>query len=271
MNIGVFDSGLGGLTIFRELITKLPQYNYMYLGDNARVPYGGKSEKLIYQYTLEAVEFLFQKNCLLVILGCNTATVIALRKIQQEYLPHHYPDRRVLGVIRPTVESVVESGLKKVGVIGTHATVISKSFVKELQKFDDSIRVIQQACPLLVPIIEEGETDWEGLDLILKKYLKPLQETHIDGLILGCTHYGLIDDKIRKLVGSKVAIISEGKVTAEKLKDYLGRHPEIKRKLSKKGRRTYYVTDFNKRYKDMMKLFLGKEFTEKDRLLLGRV
>ncbi len=257
MNIGVFDSGLGGLTVFKELLKNLPEYDYVYLGDNARVPYGGKSEKIIYSCIQEAVDFLFKKNCQLIILACNTATAVALRKIQQEYLPKEYPDRRVLGVIRPTVETVVELSFKRVGVIGTHATIISKSFVKELKKFDNSIEVYQQACPLLVPIIEEGEKDWEGLDLILKKYLKPLQEARIDSLILGCTHYGLIDDKIRRLVGSKVAIVSEAEVTEEKLKNYLERHPEIDAKLTKKRKRIYYLTDLNERYKQMMKLFLG--------------
>lgn len=271
MQIGVFDSGLGGLTVLKELLKELPEYNYVYLGDNARVPYGGKSEKLIYHYTLEAVEFLFQKNCLLVILGCNTATAIALRKIQQEYLPRHYSDRKVLGVIRPTVETVIEGNYKTVGVIGTYATIISKSFEKELKKCNTDIQVYQQACPLLVPIIEEGEVQWKGLDLILKKYLEPLKKKNIDCLILGCTHYGLIDDKIQSLVGKEIRIISEGKFTAQKLKEYLKRHSEIEKLLTKGKKRTYYMTAVNDRYKKMVKLFLGSQFKKEGRIQLGRI
>ena len=271
MNIGVFDSGLGGLTVFKELLKKLPDYNYLYLGDNARVPYGGKSEKIIYTYIREAVDFLFKKNCLLVILACNTATAVALRKIQREYLPKKYPDKKVLGVIRPTVESVIDAGYKKIGVIGTYALVISKSFVKEIKKFDKSVEVYQKACPLLVPIIEEGEIDWQGLDMILKKYLQPLKNNNIDSLILGCTHYGLIDDKIHKIIGTGVHIVTEGNVTALKLKDYLIRHPEIEKHLGKDRQREYYVTDLNIRYKKMIQLFLEKYFDKKDSLRLASV
>lgn len=256
MNIGIFDSGLGGLTVFKELLKKLPQYNYVYLADNARVPYGGKSDSLIYTYILEAVDFLFKKNCALIILACNTATAVALRKIQQEYLTKRYPDRRVLGVIRPTIETVIEAGFKRVGVIGTHALVISESFSKELKKCNESIEVYQQACPLLVPIIEEGEMNWEGLDLILEKYLQPLKKVNIDSLILGCTHYGLIDDKIRSIMGKKIRIISEAKIVAAKLKDYFIRHPGLKSRLAKNRQRIYYVTDVHERYKNMMAIFL---------------
>lgn len=271
MNIGVFDSGLGGLTIFKELLKKLPQYNYIYLGDNVRVPYGGKSKELIYQYTLDAVKFLFEHDCYLVILACNTATAIALRKIQQEYLLQNYPDRRVLGVIRPTVESVVERGFKRVGLIGTYATVFSKSFVNELKKFDNSIEVFQQACPLLVPIIEEGEIEWKGLTSILKKYLIPLKKKKIDSLILGCTHYGHIDDKIKTIVGEKIQIISEDEVIADKLKDYLKRHVEIEKKLGQDKKRIYYLTDLTERYKKVVKLFLGNQFKKEDVLQLAFV
>lgn len=261
MNIGVFDSGLGGLAILKEFLNKLPQYNYVYFGDNARVPYGGKSNEMIYRYTLEAVEFLFEKDCQLVILACNTATAAALPKIQQEALPKKYPDRRVLGVIRPTVETVVKNKFKKVGVMGTYALVISKSFVAELNKFDKTIQVYQQACPLLVPIIEEGEIQWEGLTSILKKYLEPLKKAKIDSLILGCTHYGLIDKKIRSLIDNKIHIISEGKVTAGKLKEYLERHPEIEKKLSKEEKRRYFVTQLNKKYEKLANYFLGNNKT----------
>lgn len=265
MKIGVFDSGLGGLAILRELLRLLPQYDYIYYGDNANVPYGGKTTNEIYKLTEKAVDFLFKKDCALVILACNTATAVALRKLQQKYLVKNYPDRRILGVIRPTVEAVIESGVrshgsgvKSVGVMGTYATVISKKFVKELRKFDKNIQVFQQACPLLVPIIEKGKIHWEKLDLILKKYLEPLQAKKIDSLILGCTHYGLIDDRIRKITGEKIKIISEGEITALKLRDYLERHKEIEKKLSKNGQKMIYLTQVNKSYKKMINSLLGK-------------
>lgn len=258
--IGVFDSGLGGLAILREFLKALPQFDYIYFGDNANVPYGSKSPEAIYNLTQKAIDFLFEKDCSIVILACNTATAIALRKLQQEYLPKKYPDRRILGVIRPTVETVVEGKFKRVGVMGTYATIISKKFIRELRKFDKTIQVYQQACPLLVPIIEEGEIHWDGLDSILKKYLTPLKKEKIDSLILGCTHYGLIDRKIETMVGKKIKIISEGKVTAEKLKNYLQRHPEVKKRLSQGVTRECYFTDCSIRYKKLAKLFLGKYF-----------
>ena len=261
MKIGVFDSGLGGLAILKEFLKLLPDYDYIYFGDNANVPYGGKNPEAIYNLTEKAVDYLFKKDCELIILACNTATAVALRKLQQKYLPVHYPDRRILGVICPTVETVVEGGYNRVGVIGTYALVISKSFVAELKKFNKSIKVFQQACPLLVPIIEEGEIHWDGLDSILNKYLKPLKKEKIDSLILGCTHYGLIDDKIKKIIGPKIKIISEGKITALKLKDYLQRHPKIEKKLTKNKTRNYYFTDKSDRYKKLAKFFLGKHYT----------
>lgn len=270
MKIGVFDSGLGGLAILKDIFKVLPQYDYIYLGDNARVPYGGKSAKLIYKYTKKAVEFLFKKGCALVILACNTATATSLRKIQRDYLPKYYPDRRVLGVIRPTVEVAIESGAKRVGVMGTQATIISKKFVAELMKFDDSIKVYQSACPLLVPIIEEGEIHWEGLRMNLKKYLTPLVRNKVDLLILGCTHYGLIDKEIKKLVGNKIKLISEGKVVAAKLKNYLQRHLEIESKLRKNKKRMYFVTDYSERYKKQIKIFLGDKFRPPDKLHIAK-
>lgn len=271
MNIGIFDSGLGGLAILREILKVLPKYNYVYFGDNAHVPYGGRSSKTIYRLTKNAVDYLFQKNCKLIILACNTATAAALRRLQQEYLPKKYPDRRILGVIRPTVESVVKTKGKRVGVIGTYAMVISKSFVAELKKFNKNIQVYQQACPLLVPLIEKGEIHWKGLTTILQKYLEPLKKKQIDTLILGCTHYGLIDTTIKKIVGKKIKVVSEGAITALKLKDYLRRHPEIEVTLTKKGKRIYYITGRNSRYRDIVKYFLGRRFKKGNRLLLARI
>lgn len=259
MKIGVFDSGLGGLTILRELLERLARYDYVYLGDNARVPYGGRSSKVIYEFTNKAVNFLFKKNCQLIILACNTATATSLKKIQHEYLPKNYPGRRVLGVIKPAVEALEQAKNHRVGVIGTYATIQSNAFVKEINKALPKIEVFQEACPLLVPIIEEGEVDWEGLNLILEKYLKPLKKKNIDSLILGCTHYGLIKNNIQKIIGDKVKIVCEGEQVAIKLKDYLRKHPEIEKKLSKDLKREFYVTDLNDRYQKMADWFLGKK------------
>ena len=258
MKIGVFDSGLGGLTILKGLINGLPEYDYVYLGDNARVPYGGRSPEIIYEFTKNAVDFLLQKNCQLVILACNTATSTSLKKIQQEYLPKKYPDRRVLGVIKPAVERAAELKSKKIGVIGTYATVNSEAFVHELQKLSPKPEIFQQACPLLVPIIEEAEIEWEGLRLILQKYLKMLSNHGIDSLILGCTHYGLIQKNIQAVVGDRVKIISEGEETAKKLKEYFKKHSEIEKNLSKQSFRELYVTDYNSRYQKMADWFLGQ-------------
>lgn len=243
MNIGVFDSGLGGLIIFNELIKKLPQYNYVYLGDNARVPYGGRSRKTIYEFTRQAVNFLFKKDCALIVLACNTATAAALRQIQKEYLPRNYPQRRVLGVVRPTVEFVAGSGAKKVGVIATRATVDSKSFIKEIHKLNPNIQVFQNAGPLLVPFIEEGEINTKAFKLVLKKYLQPLIDKKIDTLILGCTHYGLVKNIIKEIVGEQIMVVSEESVLPDKLIWYLNKHINISRHLQQKGLRKYYVTD----------------------------
>jgi len=271
MKVGVFDSGLGGLSVLRELVKTQPEYDYVYLGDNARVPYGGRSTKLVYEFTKKAIDFLMAKNCTLVIIACNTATASALRKIQQEYLPKKYSDRKVLGVVLPAVEAVIENQSKKVGVIGTYTTIKTKTFVKELKKLSPKIEVFQQACPLLVPIVEEGELGWEGLDLILNKYFINLKKEQIDSLILGCTHYGLIEKNIQKAVGKNVKIISEGKETAKKLKDYFKKHQDIEKKLSKNKTRQYFVTDLNLRYLQMTKLFLGSQLRLEKNLSLVEI
>ncbi|MFC1790375.1 glutamate racemase, partial [Patescibacteria group bacterium] len=197
--VGVFDSGFGGLEIFREIVKKLPDYDYLYLADTARAPYGTRSQEVIYNFTLQAVDFLFKQGCPLVILACNTASSKALRKIQQEYLPQKYPERRVLGVLIPACEEAVEkTSNNKVGVLATEGTVSSKAFVKELKKIKPEVEVSQQAAPLLVSIVESGEHEGEIADLALKNYLEPLLGKEIDTLILGCTHYGILRDKIKK-------------------------------------------------------------------------
>jgi len=257
--IGVFDSGLGGLTILREIKKVLPKYDYIYLGDTARTPYGSRSQEVIYRFTFQAVDFLFKKNCPLVILACNTSSSEALRKIQRQYLPKYYPQRRVLGVLVPTAESAsLESKNQRIGILATESTVNSGAFVRELKKLNPKIKVFQKASPLLVPIIEEGEQNSEIVTLVLRKYLQPLSEKNIDTLILGCTHYGLVEDKIRKILGRRVKVISESKIVAEKLKAYLRRHPEIERKLGKNSLRKFFTTDLTPRFKTLGSKFFGE-------------
>lgn len=259
--IGFFDSGFGGLTVLKKVVERLPDYDYLYLGDNARTPYGGRSEAVVYEFTRQAVEFLFRQNCPLIIIACNTASATALRRIQQEYLPVHYPTRRVLGVVRPSVEAVVETTCcRKLGILATEGVVLSGSYRKEIEKMDPSIEVFQQSCPLLVPIIEAGEQNWEGTDLIVARYLKELfdQEHAIDTLLLGCTHYPIVLETIQKHTPSRVAILEQGPIVAGKLKDYLERHPEIEQKISKKERQVFLTTDTSEKFDRLALRFFGK-------------
>ena len=259
--LGFFDSGLGGLTVLKEVEKELPQYSYIYLGDNARTPYGSHSHETIYRFTRQGVAHLFKKGAELVILACNTASSSALRRIQQEFLPKYYPQKRVLGVIIPTAEEVIaQTKTKEVGILATEATVHSFAYPKEITKADEMIKVHQQAGTLLVPIIEAGEFEWEGLDLIIKKYLDELFERSkkIDTLVLACTHYSLIEDKIRKYTPSKIRIISQGQIVAQKLKDYLMRHPDIESRLEKGSGRQFFSTEDSWRVRNLFKLFYGK-------------
>lgn len=258
--IGVFDSGFGGLAVLREFLRALPDYDYLYLGDNARIPYGTRSDAVVLKFTRQAVEYLFQQGCVLIILACHTASAKALRTIQQHYLPLHYPDNRVLGVVIPTVEeALARSRTKRIGVIATEGTVASNSFQIELRKLDPTVQVFQQGCPLLVPIIECGEQDGVVADLMLQKYLAPILAQDIDTLILGCTHYSILKNKIQTRLAPQVEIICSGEVTAMKLADYLRRHPEIDRRLSRGGQRRYLTTDLTPRFQDLASLFMGEE------------
>lgn len=262
--IGIFDSGFGGLTITKSILKELPEYDFVYLGDTARVPYGNRSRDVIYEFTKQAVDFLFINNCELVILACNTASSEALRKIQQEYLSKNYPNKRVLGVVIPASEYAAEKTKNgKVGVIATEGTVKSGAFKRELRKQNPKIKVFQNACPLLVPIIESGEQNSEVADIMLKKYLKPLLAKDVDTLILGCTHYGILESKIKKLIGEKVTVISEANVVAKKLKDYLKRHPEIDKKLSKKSKQIFYSTDVTENFSTLGSKFIGRKIKTK--------
>ncbi len=267
MNIGVFDSGLGGLSILRYLIKKMPEYNYIYLGDNAHVPYGGRSSELIYQYTEKAVDFLFKQNCKLIIVACNTVTAVALRKIQDNYLPKNYPDRKILGVILPAAELVAERGYKKIGVIGTRATINSKAFIEKIDELSKKVEVVQTPCPLFVPVIEEGINGGKIVNLLVKEYLSDLKKNDIEAVILGCTHYGLIKKEIKKFL-DKIEVIDEGEICANKLREYLDRHLEVDKKLGKRKERKYCVTDLPKRYRKFFEIFLGKEFKDSDKLEL---
>lgn len=239
--IGVFDSGFGGLTILKEFIKSRPEYDYVYLGDNARAPYGDKSQKLIYEYTAEAVDFLFKQGCELVIIACNTSSAEALRKIQQEWLPANAPGKKVLGVTIPIAEEAAKFSLNgKIGVIGTKATVISGSFGRELNKINPALRVYSQPCPLLVPLIEENWISKPETKMILRKYLRPLKEKRVGALILGCTHYGYLLKEIRRMMGKNCRVFNPSKAVAASLAEYLKRHSEIDEKLSKSGKRIFY-------------------------------
>jgi glutamate racemase len=267
--IGVFDSGFGGINILRGIVKKLSQYNYLYLGDTARAPYGPRSKEVIYAFTRQAVDFLLTHNCELIIIACNTSSSEALRKIQQDYVPKKYPGKKVLGVLIPAVEeAVTKTKNNKVGVIATEGTVRSKTFVKELTKLNPKIKTFQQACPLLVPLVEAGEQNTKSAQLILATYLKPLKEKGIDTLILGCTHYGILESKIKKLMGPKVQIISEASVVAKKLKAYLKHHPEIDQKLAKGGKTLFYSTDLTKKFTELGSQFFGKKITAHKATLL---
>lgn len=262
--IGVFDSGYGGLTILKSICEKLPQYDYLYLGDNARAPYGNRSFEIVYKFTLQAVQYLFSQGCHLIILACNTASAKALRSIQQNFLPANFPQRRVLGVIRPTVELLPEISPKRhVGILATAGTVRSRSYTLEIEKIDPEIRVTEQECPLWVPIIESGEAESPGADYFVKKYLDNIfnRDPEIDTLVLGCTHYPLLINKIRNVVGSEINIIPQGEIVADSLKDYLRRHPEIESLCSKGGDIKFLTTENPEKFDSLASLFLKKDIT----------
>ena len=269
--IGVFDSGYGGLTILRQMQKLLPQYDYLYLGDNARAPYGSHSFEVIYEYTLQAVEALFQMGCPLVILACNTASAKALRSIQQNDLHRLDPTRRVLGVIRPTVETVCSiTQSKHVGVLATVGTVKSESYNLELRKLDPEIKVTGQACPIWVPLVENFEYDSPGADYFVEKRINELldKDPEIDTLILGCTHYPLLLHKIEKYVPQGVKIVSQGEYVSEKLADYLLRHPEMEQRLSKNGHVQYLTTESADKFRESARLFMNDAELSAERISL---
>lgn len=257
--IGVFDSGYGGLTILNEIRRKLPQYDYIYLGDNARAPYGSRSFDIVYRFTLEAVNHLFLKGCHLVILGCNTASAKALRTIQQHDLPLIDPDRRVLGVIRPTVEKIGEiSRSGNVGIVGTTGTVRSQSYDIEIEKLYPGFHTFSQACPMWAPLVECGEASGDGADFFVKRDIESLmaQSPLIDTMILGCTHYPLLMEKVMKYIPSGVNVLSQGTIVADSLADYLDRHPEMKAKCRRGATCSYLTTESSDKFSEQASLFL---------------
>lgn len=258
--IGVFDSGYGGLTVLRSLVDRLPQYDYLYLGDNARAPYGHRSFSTIYEYTLQAVKWFFDQGCPLVILACNTASAKALRTIQQEDLPRLAPDNRVLGVIRPTAEVMghhTDTG--HVGILATLGTVQSDSYVLEMAKFFPEVKVHQQACPLWVPLIEQGEHAGPGADYFVKKDLDALlaQSADTDLILLACTHYPLLEPKIRQYLPADKKVLTQGTIVAGSLAEYLVRHPEMESRLGKSGTVRFYTTDDPASFDRKGALFFG--------------
>jgi glutamate racemase len=244
--IGIFDSGYGGLTVLKEIIDKLPQYDYIYLGDNARAPYGNRSFDTVYHYTLQCVRWFFEQGCSLVILACNTASAKALRTIQQNDLPRLAPDKRVLGVIRPTAEIIgTFSETQSVGILATQGTVASESYPMEIAKFFPVLKVYQEACPMWVPLVENNEHHSHGADFFIKKNLHNIFQKgeSIDVLLLACTHYPLLRQKIEEYMPVGVKLISQGEIVAKSLADYLLRHPEMEKRCSKNGQRVFYTTD----------------------------
>jgi len=259
--IGVFDSGYGGLTVLKAITEKLPQYDYVYLGDNARAPYGSRSFDTVYQYTLQCVEWFFKQGCPLVVLACNTASAKALRTIQQNDLPKIDPSKRVLGVIRPTSEIIGQfTKTGNIGVMGTTGTVQSGSYLIEIEKFFPGINVFQEACPMWVPLVENNEHQSAGADYFIQKNIRHLlsKSEDIDTILLACTHYPLLIEKIKQFVPTGTNIISQGAIVAESLADYLQRHPEIENNCSKQGRSSFYTTDAPDDFDSRAAIFFGK-------------
>jgi len=260
--IGIFDSGVGGLTVMKDIIRELPAYDYLYLGDNARAPYGTRSFETIYQYTLECVNFLFSRDCHLVILACNTASAKALSTIQQNDLLTTNPEKRVLGVIRPTAEIIghhTQTG--HVGILGTSGTVDSKSYVMEIEDQFPELNVYQQACPLWVPLVENNEYNKPGADYFVQQAIIQIQQQspEIDALLLACTHFPLLEDKIRQYAGDSVTILSQGEIVATSLADYLQRHPEIDAHCSKNGSKRFLTTGSTDDFDTHAKTFFGNK------------
>jgi len=260
--IGIFDSGYGGLTILEKIRAELPEYDYIYLGDNARTPYGTRSFEVVYKYTLECVTHMFEMGCQLVVLACNTASAKALRTIQQRNLPEMDPDRRVLGVIRPTVEAVVAmTNTNHIGLLATTGTVQSDSYPLEIKKINKEIHVTSEACPMWVPLIENNEFRSIGADYFIERDVRNLLATDpsIDTIMLGCTHYPLLEDKIKSLLPKGIHVVSQGEIVAKSLADYLQRHPEMDKLCTKNGLIRYFSTESVEKFSSSASIFLHEE------------
>lgn len=271
--IGIFDSGYGGLTILHGIRQLLPQYDYLYLGDNARAPYGARSFDVVYEFTRQAVVRLFEMGCHLIILGCNTASAKALRSIQQKDLPQIDPSRRVLGIIRPTAEIIGNlTTSRHVGVLATEGTIKSESYNLEIQKFYPDIVVSGVACPFWVPLVEYNEADSPGADYFVKKRIDQIMrlDPQIDALILGCTHYPLLMPKILKYLPTGVRVVPQGEYVADSLQSYLERHPEMEQRCSKNGSVHYLTTENPEKFKEQAQIFLH-EPVEVSNITLGTV
>lgn len=264
--IGVFDSGYGGLTILDKIREVLPEYDYIYLGDNARAPYGTRSFEVVYEFTRQAVNKLFDMGCHLVILACNTASAKALRSIQMNDLPQIDPARRVLGVIRPTVECVGEiSKNQHIGVLATAGTIKSESYPLEIHKLFPEIQVSGTACPMWVSLVENNESQDEGADYFIRKYIDQLlsKDPQIDTVILGCTHFPILLPKIRQYISDHISVIAQGEYVAESLKDYLKRHPEMDAKCTKNGNCQFYTTEAEEKFSESASTFLKQQISVK--------
>ena len=262
--IGVFDSGYGGLTILSKIREALPEYDYIYLGDNARTPYGTRSFEIVYEFTLQAVNKLFEMGCHLVILACNTASAKALRTIQMNDLPNIDPDRRVLGVIRPTAECIGSmTQTRHVGILATAGTIKSESYPLEVHKLFEDIKVSGEACPMWVPLVENNEANGEGADFFIRKYIDNLlaKDRQIDTLVLGCTHYPILLPKIQKFIPQGVKVVAQGEYVATSLKDYLHRHPEMNMKCTREGKCRFYTTEAEDKFIESASMFLNENIT----------
>ena len=265
-SIGIFDSGYGGLTVLKSIQDLMPTYNCIYLGDNARAPYGERSFEVINQYTLEAVEFLFSKNCPLIILACNTSSAKALRNIQQNILPSNYPNKKVLGVIRPTTEEVGNISISGyIGIMGTAGTVVSNSYPLEIAKFSPNVSVIQQSCPMWVPLVENNTFMEEGGQYYIKKYIDELleKEPRIDTVVLACTHYPILKESIEKFLPKEVKLFDQGDLVADKLIEYFKRHSIIDNQISKLGNIEIFTTEESQKFDDHLNLFYNSNYSSK--------
>lgn len=260
--IGIFDSGYGGLTVMKEIVRRLPSYDFVYLGDNARAPYGNRSFDTVYRYTLECVKWFFSQGCPLVILACNTASAKALRTIQQNDLAKLNPSNRVLGVIRPTSEIMGNfTKSKSIGILATNGTVQSGSYALEINKFAPEVKVVQEACPMWVPLVENNEYNKAGADYFIQKNIDNLlaKDGNIDTILLACTHYPLLIEKLQKYVPQNIRILSQGEIVAESLATYLDRHPEMETRCTKNKSRSFYTTDSEEDFNAHAAIFFGEQ------------